>query len=176
MAIETDALAPPEAPRSYKGPLAYAISCFLIWGLAYGLLDVLNKHFQETLHVGKAQSTLLQMAYFGRARNPVIMDIGPVLHPEDVVGGKVCALASRALERDYVDTAAALAHYSVDQLIEFAQRLDPGLTDQDFADAGRRLDRMHDDLFARYGLAHEDIARLRRRLAGWPRVAPPREA
>ena len=46
-------------------PLAYAISCFFIWGLAYGLLDVLNKHVQDTLAVGKAQSTWLQMAYFG---------------------------------------------------------------------------------------------------------------
>ena len=42
-----------------------AISCFLVWGLAYGLLDVLNKHFQETLHVSKAQSSWLQIAYFG---------------------------------------------------------------------------------------------------------------
>jgi FHS family L-fucose permease-like MFS transporter len=38
---------------------------FLLWGLSYGLLDVLNKHFQETLHVTRAQSGLLQMAYFG---------------------------------------------------------------------------------------------------------------
>ena len=30
---------------------AIAIACFSIWGLAYGLLDVLNKHFQETLNV-----------------------------------------------------------------------------------------------------------------------------
>lgn len=45
--------------------LIYAISCFFIWGLAYGLLDVLNKHFQDTLGIGKAQSTWLQMAYFG---------------------------------------------------------------------------------------------------------------
>ena len=50
---------------SLRGPLALAISCFLIWGLAYGLLDVLNKHFQETLHVSKAQSSWLQIAYFG---------------------------------------------------------------------------------------------------------------
>jgi MFS transporter, FHS family, L-fucose permease len=50
---------------SLKVPLAYAIGCFLIWGLAYGLLDVLNKHFQETLNVGKAQSSWLQIAYFG---------------------------------------------------------------------------------------------------------------
>jgi len=51
--------------RSLRGPLKLAISCFLIWGLAYGLLDVLNKHFQETLHVSKAQSSWLQIAYFG---------------------------------------------------------------------------------------------------------------
>lgn len=68
MVIETDA-APQklndQASISLKGPLAFAIACFVVWGLAYGLLDVLNKHFQETLHVGKAQSTWLQMAYFG---------------------------------------------------------------------------------------------------------------
>jgi FHS family L-fucose permease-like MFS transporter len=66
MAIETDA-APAVLPdaRALRGPLAFAIACFLIWGLAYGLLDVLNKHFQDTLHVGKAESTWLQIAYFG---------------------------------------------------------------------------------------------------------------
>jgi FHS family L-fucose permease-like MFS transporter len=36
-----------------------------LWGLAYGLLDVLNKHFQETLNITKLRSTLLQAAYFG---------------------------------------------------------------------------------------------------------------
>jgi hypothetical protein len=39
---------------------------------------------------------MLQLAYFDRGRDPVVMDIGPVLDLEDVVGGKVCALASRA--------------------------------------------------------------------------------
>ncbi len=52
-------------PVGNAAALALAISCFFIWGLAYGLLDVLNKHFQETLHVGKAQSSWLQIAYFG---------------------------------------------------------------------------------------------------------------
>ena len=51
--------------QDLRRPLAFAISCFLIWGLAYGLLDVLNKHFQETLHIDKAQSSWLQIAYFG---------------------------------------------------------------------------------------------------------------
>ena len=36
-----------------------------MWGLAYGLLDVLNKHFQETLNITKLRSTFLQAAYFG---------------------------------------------------------------------------------------------------------------
>ncbi|WP_201567661.1 L-fucose:H+ symporter permease [Psychrobacter sp. JCM 18900] len=38
---------------------------FFMWGLSYGLVDVLNKHFQEALHITKAQSGLIQAAYFG---------------------------------------------------------------------------------------------------------------
>jgi len=38
---------------------------FFTWGFAYGLLDVLNKHFQEIFNISKLQSTLLQLAYFG---------------------------------------------------------------------------------------------------------------
>jgi FHS family L-fucose permease-like MFS transporter len=56
---------PSTTAAQLRGPLAFAISTFFVWGLAYGLLDVLNKHFQETLGVGKAQSTWLQIAYFG---------------------------------------------------------------------------------------------------------------
>jgi len=38
------------------------------------------------------EQMMLQMAYFDRARRPVVMEIGPVLDLEDVVGGKACAL------------------------------------------------------------------------------------
>jgi FHS family L-fucose permease-like MFS transporter len=51
--------------RSYRLPIILVTSLFFLWGLAYGLLDVLNKHFQETLGVTKQRSTLLQGAYFG---------------------------------------------------------------------------------------------------------------
>ncbi len=115
------------------------------------------------------QQTMLQMAYFDRSHGPVTMDVGPVLDLEDLAGWKVCALASRIEPRDYLDTAAALRHYSVDQLIGFARRLEPGLRDRDFADAGRQLDRMPDGVFARYGLGPQDVARLRERFAAWPR-------
>ncbi|MGH2562952.1 MAG: MFS transporter, partial [Ginsengibacter sp.] len=46
-------------------PFILVTSLFFLWGLAYGLLDVLNKHFQESLNITKARSTLLQVAYFG---------------------------------------------------------------------------------------------------------------
>jgi FHS family L-fucose permease-like MFS transporter len=51
--------------KSYIIPLVLVTSLFFLWGLAYGLLDVLNKHFQEALNVTKTRSTLLQAAYFG---------------------------------------------------------------------------------------------------------------
>ena len=53
------------AVTSYRRALILVTCLFFLWGLSYGLLDVLNKHFQETLHVSKAQSGLLQSAYFG---------------------------------------------------------------------------------------------------------------
>jgi len=115
------------------------------------------------------EQMMLQMAYFDRSRRPVIMDIGPVLDLEDVVGGKVCALASRAEPRDYIDTAAAMDHYSIEQMIGFARRLDPGLTDRDFGDAGQRLDRWGDVVFASFGFSPQDISALRERFAAWPR-------
>src|SRR3954471_23010715 len=51
--------------KSYLVPFILVTSLFFLWGLAYGLLDVLNKHFQEALNVTKTRSTLLQAAYFG---------------------------------------------------------------------------------------------------------------
>src|SRR4051812_8458184 len=51
--------------KGYLIPLILVTSLFFLWGLAYGLLDVLNKHFQEALNVTKTRSTLLQAAYFG---------------------------------------------------------------------------------------------------------------
>jgi Nucleotidyl transferase AbiEii toxin, Type IV TA system len=125
-----------------------------------------------TITASGGEQMMLQMAYFDRASRPVIMEFGPVLALEDVVGGKVCALASRAVPRDYLDTSAALERYTVTELIGFARRLDPGLTGQDFADAARRLDKVDDGWFASLGLSRRDVAALRERFAVWPRRTP----
>jgi hypothetical protein len=122
------------------------------------------------------EQMLLQLAYFDRCREPVVMDVGPVLDIEDVAGGKVCALAGRVEPRDYADTAALLATYSPAELIGFARQLDPGLAGRDFADAGQRLDQIPDEAFTSVGLGRHDVARLRERFASWPRLAPQRHA
>lgn len=49
----------------YRRARILVTSVFFMWGLSYGLLEVLNKHFQEILNISKAQSGLLQTAYFG---------------------------------------------------------------------------------------------------------------
>ena len=54
-----------EKKNNYLFPLILVTSLFFLWGLAYGLLDVLNKHFQDTLSISKSRSTFLQLAYFG---------------------------------------------------------------------------------------------------------------
>jgi len=138
-------------------------------GLADIFPDIGEGLAEWTITAPDGAQMALQMAYFDRTREPVITDVGPVLDLEDVIGGKVCALASRAYERDYLDTAAALERYSPADLIAFARRLDPGLEGQDFAEAAQRLDQMPDDAFSAYGLSGQDVARLRVRFAAWPR-------
>ncbi|AJK46498.1 L-fucose:H+ symporter permease [Burkholderia plantarii] len=54
-----------ERSHDWRTAFILVTSLFFMWGLSYGLLDVLNKHFQDVLHVSKAQSGLLQGAYFG---------------------------------------------------------------------------------------------------------------
>ena len=56
---------PAEKKNNYLIPLILVTSLFFLWGLAYGLLDVLNRHFQDTLGITKTRSTFLQAAYFG---------------------------------------------------------------------------------------------------------------
>ena len=134
----------------------------LIEGMGEGLAE-------WTVTAPDGQQMMLQMAYFDRTAQPVPMDVGPVLSLEDVAGGKVCALASRAEPRDYIDTAAVLRRYSVPDAIGLARRLDPGLEDEDFADAARRLDRWGDGVFTPFGLSPADILALRAAFRDWPR-------
>src|SRR5258706_11666746 len=39
-------------------------SLFLLWGLCNGMIDVMDKHFQDLLHLSKAQSAWVQFAHY----------------------------------------------------------------------------------------------------------------
>jgi len=57
--------------REYLLPFILISSLFFLWGIAHGMVDTLNKHFQEILHLSKSQSGMIQfalyMAYFTMA-------------------------------------------------------------------------------------------------------------
>lgn len=50
--------------KSYLIPFILVTSLFLMWGMAHGLLDVLNKHFQVAFTMSKAQSGLVQFSTY----------------------------------------------------------------------------------------------------------------
>lgn len=49
---------------SYLIPFIMVSSLFLMWGIAHGLLDVLNKHFQEAFSLSKAESGFVQFSTY----------------------------------------------------------------------------------------------------------------
>lgn len=136
-------------------------------GEVFGGLDDELVEFQ----IMRADAVMrLTLARFDRNRGTVVMDIGPVLHIEDVLGGKVAALATRAEPRDYIDVAGALRDYHREQLVEFGLRADPTLSDEDFTAAMDRLDRLSDDVWQQlYGLTPQACAAVRAAFADWPR-------
>jgi FHS family L-fucose permease-like MFS transporter len=50
--------------QNYFLPFLLVCSLFLLWGCCSGLLDNLNKHFQNTLHLSKFQSGFVQWAFY----------------------------------------------------------------------------------------------------------------
>jgi nucleotidyltransferase AbiEii toxin of type IV toxin-antitoxin system len=127
---------------------------------------------QEFVVSRDGRALRLTLCRLDRHRAPVVMDLGPVMHLDDLVATKVAALVNRREVRDYIDVAAALERYPLARILELAHAVDPALDPADIADAGRYLDRLDDTRFTVYGLDAPQIAELRARLAAWPRTAP----
>lgn len=57
--------------KEYLIPFILISSLFFLWGIAHGMLDTLNKHFQDMLELSKAKSGMIQfsvyIAYFTMA-------------------------------------------------------------------------------------------------------------
>lgn len=61
----TKATAAAFTEKKYILTLVFVTSLFMLWGIAITMGDVLNRHFQNVLHVSKAQSGLVQFSIFG---------------------------------------------------------------------------------------------------------------
>jgi hypothetical protein len=130
------------------------------------LFEGMNADIQEFTVTGHGRALRLTLCRLDRNRAPVVMDLGPVMHLDDLVATKVAALVNRREVRDYIDVAAALERYSLGRVLELAHAADPALDPEDIAEAGRYLDRLDDARFALYGV---DPGPIRARLEVWPR-------
>lgn len=50
--------------KNYFITFALVTLLFLLWGFCNGMIDILNKHFQDSLHINKEQSGLVQVANY----------------------------------------------------------------------------------------------------------------
>jgi len=50
--------------KNYAFLFLLVTSLFLVWGVCNGMIDILNKHFQDSLHISKMQSALVQFANY----------------------------------------------------------------------------------------------------------------
>ena len=51
--------------RNYLVPFLLVTSLFFLWGFAHSILDVLNKFFQNEMHLSKTQSAFIQVVVYG---------------------------------------------------------------------------------------------------------------
>ena len=111
----------------------------------------------------------VELAVDWRAHDPVQLAVGPVLHSDDAVANKVCALFGRALPRDFLDVDAAVmsGRYTREQLLELAAEADHGFDRLLFADALGALSQITDAAFAEYNTDPGMIADMRHRFAQW---------
>ena len=50
--------------KSLIVPFLLVSSLFLLWGFCNGMIDVMDKHFQQELHLTLAQSAWVQFAHY----------------------------------------------------------------------------------------------------------------
>ena len=134
-------------------------------GVIYGL----DGHFIQLEVIRDDRIARLSLSSLPRRHHPVVMEIGPVMHLDDLVTSKTAAIINRREVRDYIDTAAFLATHTPEDLIAQARRVDPGIQDEDIRMVSQILDRIPDAAFAEYQIAAADVAALRQRFTALPR-------
>ena len=63
--MERNGLVSTKEGRSFLLPFILITSLFFLWGFAHSILDVLNKHFQDTMEITRTRSALIQAVVYG---------------------------------------------------------------------------------------------------------------
>jgi hypothetical protein len=117
----------------------------------------------------------VDLGIFWRAREPVVLEIGPVLHPDDAAAGKMDALFNRWAPRDFLDVYAihTSGRYDRRQLEALLAEHNPGFDRAMFAESLGFLARIPDREFEAYGVDKEHVAAMRAHFAEWQHQLSP---
>jgi hypothetical protein len=107
-----------------------------------------------------SRSCKVDLGVFWQANAPMLLEVGPVLHPDDAVAGKMDALFNRWAPRDFLDIDAILGsgRYLREHLLAIAAEHNPGFDRALFAEALSYLRRIPDRDFAAYGVSDPDFS------------------
>lgn len=168
LSADVDIFASSRSEFDFRQAVDAVVAAYERDGLVVGV-DLQGSSFTRLTVTSTGESAKVELGVDWRENDPVRLAIGPVLHADDAVANKVCALFGRAEVRDYVDVDAILAsgRYSEDELLTLAADHDPGFDRQWFAEALAAIDRLPEGLFRPYGLASQDVSGLKERMKGW---------
>jgi len=108
----------------------------------------------------------------GRLRPAVQLDVGPVLHPDDIAADKMLALWGRGEPRDFLDVVALHARYSEARLLELAGLKDRGFSAESFALALDAVERITETRWVAAGVPRELASSVRDTVRRWRRELP----
>lgn len=116
--------------------------------------------------------TSIDLGIDWRSREPVQLEVGPVLAVEDAVANKVAALYSRAEARDYLDVDAirSSGRYSDAQLIALGENADPGFDRSMFAERLEMSEHLQPREVSIYGVSPQALDEIKGRSQKWART------
>lgn len=158
------------AEEQFPEALAAVIDAYEADGLDVSV-TINNPSFARLQVTDQAAGTTakVELGIDWREHPPVALAIGPVLHPDDAVANKICALYSRAQARDYIDVDAVLrsGRYDSEGLLALARSHDPGFEEPMFVIALRAIRRLPPAEFTAYDLTKADALTLIERITEW---------
>ena len=96
-----------------------------------------------------------------------LLEIGPVLHPEDLAADKTLALWGRAEPRDFLDVIMLRERYGGARLLELAAEKDRGFSLTTFREALGSISRIPPQRWAAAGIDEHRASYIRAAVDEW---------